>query len=101
MSPLHSDEVQHLIDDLRSRAGVLLLVAPPAENNSGHLARVNEINLLTAAADELEYLARWKAEATEVLGAWEQVYEAAGCPGPLGGSKAEAVRALLNEEREA
>jgi len=94
MSPLHPDEVQHLIDDLRSRVGGLLVMFGN-ESDVGHLARLNQINLLNAAADELEHLARWKAESTEVLGAWEQVWEAAGRPGPLGGSKAEAVRALF------
>ncbi len=48
-----------------------------------------------ALADELAQLRTWKAEAMEVLGQWEQVWEAAGRPGPLGGSKAEAVRSLF------
>ncbi|MEZ5409566.1 MAG: hypothetical protein R2761_16170 [Acidimicrobiales bacterium] len=44
---------------------------------------------------DLAVLRRWKAEALEVLAAWELVWEAAGRPGPLGGSKAQAVRDLL------
>lgn len=98
-APLHPDELQHLVDDLRSRVGGLLLMAG-TESSVGHLARLNQINLLAAAADELEHLARWKAEAVEVLSAWEKVWAAAGRPGPLGGSKAEAV-ARLYTEREA
>lgn len=47
--------------------------------------------------DELERLRAWKAEAMEVLGQWEQVWEAAGRPGPLGGSKAEAAARLFTE----
>lgn len=46
-------------------------------------------------ADDREALLAWKAEAMEVLGQWEKVWEAAGCPGPLGGSKAEAVARLF------
>lgn len=46
---------------------------------------------------ELQRLRQWKAEATEVLTAWEQVWEAAGRPGRLGESKAKAVARLFNE----
>lgn len=93
-APLHPDELQHLVDDLRSRVGGLLLMLG-TESSIGHLARLHQINLLTAAADELEHLAQWKAEAVEVLNAWEQVWDAAGRPGPLGSSKAEAVARLF------
>jgi len=93
-APLHPDELQHLIDDLHSRVGGLLVMLG-TESDVGHLARLHQINLLTAAANELERLRQWKAEAMEVLGQWEQVWEAAGQPGPLGGSKAEAVLALF------
>jgi hypothetical protein len=44
---------------------------------------------------ELAFLRRWRAEAIEVLNEWEQVWEAAGRPGPLGSSKARAVGALF------
>ena len=54
--------------------------------NSDHRARV-----------ELERLRAWKADAMHVLAQWERVWEAAGCPGPLGGSKAEAVARLFTE----
>ena len=50
------------------------------------LRRQAEID--TAALNDLR---RWKAEATTVLEEWEAVWEAAGRPGQLGGSKAEAV----------
>lgn len=36
-------------------------------------------------------LNRWKSEAIVVLGDWEEVWEAAGRPGPLGRSKAKNV----------
>jgi hypothetical protein len=45
--------------------------------------------------NELQQLRRWKAEAIEVLSQWEQVWEAAGRPGPLGGSKAQGVHDLI------
>ena len=50
------------------------------------------------AADEIERLRAWKAEATEVIGQWEQVWDSLGRPGRLGESKAAAVltRALDN-----
>jgi hypothetical protein len=44
-----------------------------------------------AATDELQRLRAWKAEAIEVIGSWEQVWEALGRPGRLGESKAAAV----------
>ena len=49
------------------------------------------------ATAEIERLRSWKAEATEVLGSWEEVWEALGRPGRLGESKAAAVlRAVKN-----
>ena len=48
-------------------------------------------------ADDREALLAWKAEAMEVLGEWEQVWEAAGQPGRLGESKAKAVARLFNK----
>lgn len=42
--------------------------------------------------DEIERLRAWKAEATTVINQWEAVWEAAGRPGRLGESKAEATR---------
>jgi len=50
---------------------------------------------MTEAEAELANLRRWKAEATEVLDAWEKVWVTAGKPGPLGSSKAQAVLELL------
>jgi hypothetical protein len=44
---------------------------------------------------ELEALRGWKQSAMTVLAGWERVFEAAGSPGPLGGSKSNAVLAVL------
>ncbi len=49
---------------------------------------------------ELAALRRWKAEAMQVARVWEQVWEAAGCPGQLGESKAEAVLALFRQRED-
>ena len=46
---------------------------------------------------ELEDLRRWKAEAMIVLAEWETVWLAAGCPGPLGSSKARAVARFIDD----
>lgn len=60
---------------------------------------VPEVKDLLKALDELDRLRRWKAEAVEVLASWEQTWEAAGMPGTLGMSKAEAVRAEVERLR--
>lgn len=57
----------------------------------------NEIPPLRHLQAELERLRAWKTEALQVLGEWEQVWEAAGRPGRLGESKAKAVARLFNE----
>ena len=44
---------------------------------------------------ELEKLRQWKAEAMVVIAGWEKVWEAAGCPGPLGGIKSESLLPLV------
>jgi hypothetical protein len=44
-------------------------------------------------------LRRWKAEAMEVLTAWEDVWETAGRPGRLGHSKAKGVRDYIRTMR--
>lgn len=50
-----------------------------------------------AAVAEIERLRRWKAEATEVIVAWDDVWVALGRPGALGESKAvAALRTVLN-----
>jgi hypothetical protein len=46
---------------------------------------------LLEAADEIDRLRRWKYEACIVLGNWEQTWEAAGKPGPLGSYMPSAV----------
>lgn len=48
---------------------------------------------LRAAADEIDRLRRWKAEATEVLTEWDAVHQALGSPGRPGQSKAAASKA--------
>ena len=62
-----------------------------------HQMLENMHQVLTAEREQMARLEAWKAEAVEVLGQWEQVWEAAGRPGPLGGSKAEAVARMLTE----
>jgi hypothetical protein len=52
----------------------------------------------TPDENELEQLRRWKAEAMIVLAKWEQVWEAAGQPGRIGDSKADAVRQLFEQK---
>lgn len=44
---------------------------------------------------EVARLRRWKAEALQVMDEWEEVWEAAGCPGDLGQSKAAAIREMI------
>ena len=46
---------------------------------------------------ELDHLRSWKAQATEVIGSWEQVWEALDRPGRLGESKATAVLRAVGE----
>jgi len=50
-----------------------------------------------AAQDEMEQLRRWKVEATAVLARWDRVWMLAGCPGPLGASKADSVYRFIND----
>jgi hypothetical protein len=47
------------------------------------------------AIAEIDHLRQWKAEAIEVLLGWEEVFEALGRPGPLGGSKSRNVLEAL------
>jgi hypothetical protein len=44
---------------------------------------------------EIDHLRQWKAEAIQVLNDWEDVWVAAGQPGPLGGSKAANTEATI------
>lgn len=56
---------------------------------------------LAHVLDEIDRLRAWKAEAMVVLAEWDEVWEAAGRPGPLGASKAANVRKfLLDNDRE-
>jgi len=48
-----------------------------------------------AACDEIDRLRAWKAEALVVLAEWDEVWVAAGKPGPLGTSKAAGLQRLL------
>lgn len=50
-------------------------------------------------AREVQDARRWKAEALQVLGGWEQVWIAAGEPGALGSSKYEATLAWVQDMR--
>jgi hypothetical protein len=50
---------------------------------------------------ENKALAEWKRSAMQVLGEWDAAYAALGAPGPMGGSKADAVRSELARKREA
>lgn len=54
-----------------------------------------DVETLNQAADELDRLNRWKAEALVVLSEWEDVWVAAGRPGELGRSKAAGVFDLV------
>ncbi len=49
------------------------------------------------ATANLAHLKRWKAEATQLLNDWEQVWEAAGQPGPYGSSKAKETLAVVKD----
>lgn len=62
---------------------------------------------LTAAAAELEAvtatqdgLRQWKAEALDVLNAWDHAWMAAGTPGELGERKPETTTAAIHRMRE-
>jgi hypothetical protein len=55
---------------------------------------------LAEAEAERDRLAAWKAEALQVLTAWEQAWEASGRPGALGTSKAAAVREHMQALRD-
>jgi hypothetical protein len=50
-------------------------------------AHHNVSDELLEAAGEIERLRRWKAEATTVLGYWDDAYERSGVPGLPGDSK--------------
>ena len=50
---------------------------------------------VAAAADEIDRLRRWKAEATIVLNDWEKVYVAFGSPGLPGDHKSVALLAEI------
>jgi hypothetical protein len=65
------------------------------------IATDHRIGKLRAAAALLRDQARWKAEALAVLAEWEDVFQAAGCPGRLGQSKAEAVKDSITARVEA
>jgi hypothetical protein len=50
---------------------------------------------MLAALDEIDLLRRWKAEAMLIMAEWDEVWEAAGRPGPLGKSKARIIQQVL------
>lgn len=55
---------------------------------------------LADAADEIERLRRWKAEAIAVIENWEAVWEASGKPGVLGQSKSLGLLGELGRLRD-
>lgn len=57
--------------------------------------------LMSDALDEIERLRKWQNDATIVLAAWDETWQTAGCPGPLGSSKAEAVANEIQRLRDA
>lgn len=63
--------------------------------NWGHYSAPSLSGLLADAADEIERLRRWKAEATAVIEEWEAVWESAGKPSLLGQSKPIGLMAEL------
>lgn len=52
------------------------------------------------ALNLVDALMRWRVEATTVLAGWDEVWVHAGCPGPLGSSKATAVVKHLDQLRD-
>jgi hypothetical protein len=54
-----------------------------------------------AAVDRIETLEAWKDEALRALSQWDEVWVAAGKPGPLGTPKAEGVRLRIGALEEA
>ena len=109
MIGLAADEIERLTEwraNATSVASALALRAKPAVREPNHtnfgivasgdiVTRLHEAlevtyngwPLLIDAADEIERLRRWRAEAITVIGDWEAVWEAAGRPGVLGQSK--------------
>lgn len=53
------------------------------------------VEVLNEAIDGIALLQQWKKEALQVMGEWERVWTAAGSPGTLGQSKAEAVLSVI------
>lgn len=54
---------------------------------------------ITGALNEIDTLRRWKHECVGVLEGWEETYQAAGSPGPLGGKKSENLRNEIDRLR--
>ena len=78
-------------------------VHPLHPDNIAALGRLGFTVVATESYDktlsEIERLRAWKAEATEVLATWENVWEAVGRPGELGASKAQACLVALFPSR--
>ena len=78
-------------------------VHPLHPDNIAALGRLGFTVVATESYDktlsEIERLRAWKAEATEVLSTWENVWEALGRPGELGASKAQACLVALFPSR--
>lgn len=55
---------------------------------------------LKRATEELDDLAQWKESALKVIDEWELTWKAAGSPGIIGESKAEALRQWIWRQKE-
>lgn len=84
-----------LVERLRSRYKVICRICGHMNSDMSTVHAV-----LDEAADEIERLRRWKAEAIGVLEGWNQVWEAAGRPGRLGDSQFTSVVAEIERLRE-
>jgi len=76
-------DVQRLVRRLMDTVGTTDMEYPPFYND------------VRDACLELKRLYQWKREGMQVLSEWEAVWVAAGSPGILGQSKAEAVREFI------
>lgn len=91
---------------IAARANCERLADPMAQQLCQALNEIDRLRLDAAYMEDIaqcrgeenERLRRWKAEATAVITAWDEVWEAAGRPGRLGESKAAAVLALVGEQ---
>lgn len=75
----------NMTDELVRRMRHLVSLNDPRHGGPyGGSAAQDFVETMTKAADRIEELERWKAEATFLLSGWEGVWEALGRPGPVG-----------------